>query len=115
MNYQQLDGYVGWVYGTPPDETYPVQNAVFRNNDELAIDCDCKYEGETSAYTVVLRRKDALTFTGSWTSKSPNLDEGTCECRLYINGDRIACIGSWQENGSTQRWYAELYPKTKPV
>lgn len=106
-----LDGYVVWLYGDPPDQKCSVQQAIFRDNEELAVDCECPYAGELYFYTFVLRRTDALRFSGTWTTKGAKHDSGSCSCRLYTNGDHIACIGSWEEEGGSQKWYAEFHPK----
>jgi hypothetical protein len=113
MNAQPLDGYVVWIYGTPPDEKCQVQQAIFRDGEELAIDCECPYGGKKCLYSFVLHRRDGLNFTGNWTSNGAKQDSGTCDCRLYASGDRMACIGSWDEEGSSQSWYAEFHFKEK--
>jgi hypothetical protein len=112
MNTQKLDGYVVWIYGKPPDEKCAVQQAILRDGgNELAVDCECPYPGSTTClYTFVLRRKDALVFSGTWKSTGAKQDSGVCDCRVYSNGDRLACIGAWEEEGTNQSWYAELHP-----
>jgi len=110
MNTQSLKGYIVWIYGDPPDQHYEVSRAILRDDRELAIDCDCPYPGVSSCvYTVVLSRQDPLHFRGVWTTAKER-DTGTCSCRVYFNGGRLACIGTWEEEGATQSWYAELFP-----
>jgi hypothetical protein len=110
MSTQSLKGYMVWIYGDPADQRYEVSKAILRDDQELAIDCDCPYPGNSSCvYTIVLRRQDALLFRGVWTAAKEH-DSGTCSCRVYSNGKRLACIGSWEEEGGTQSWYAELSP-----
>jgi hypothetical protein len=110
MNPQSLTGYIVWIYGSPPDQRYEVKSAILRDDRQLAIDCDCPYPGVASCiYTIVLQRQNALLFHGTWSAPTKQ-ESGQCECRMYANGQRLACIGTWEEEGGQQKWYAELYP-----
>jgi hypothetical protein len=106
MNVKRLTGYVVWIVEPGADEECEVQQAILRENgNELVIDCECPSEG---VYTFTLRRKDALNFDGGWKLKLKG-ESGECKCRVYSNGENIACIGSWQQGTGSQTWFAELH------
>jgi len=81
----------------------------------FVIDCNCASPGDSPyVYTITLRREDSLFFGGEWTAgKSVDRDTGTCSCRLYSNGERLAFMGVWKQDGSTEHWCGELTPVDK--
>jgi len=116
---QRLQGYITWIYLTGEEaggyERFEVKQAVLRGGRELVIDCDCADPGDSPyVYTITLRREDSLLFRGEWSAgKASDRDSGTCSCRLYSNGDRIAFIGVWKQKGGTEHWLAEFTPVEK--
>jgi hypothetical protein len=112
----KLQGYVTWIYLTGADEgsyeRFEIQRAIFRDGREIAIDCNCAPPGDAPyVYTITLRREDSLLFRGEWSAgKAADRDTGTCSCRLYANGDRLAFVGVWKQDGGTEHWFAELSP-----
>ena len=112
MDAQLFDGYIVWVTGDRPDERFKIKQAVFRDGRELAIDCDCRFQGEPYIYTVVLRVEEALLCRGEWkVGEAAEQYAGICSGRLYSSGRRLAIIGTWKEDGISSPWFAELWPK----
>ena len=105
-----------WIYLTGEYagtyERFEVERAVFREDRELAIDCNCAGPGEEPfIYTITFRREDPLFFRGEWVAgKAVEREAGTCSCRVYFNAGRLALVGVWKEAGYTDQWYAELSP-----
>ena len=113
----KLEGYYHLDFIARDDEGYSqrfdVRDAILRKDgNELVIDCDCALPGDPSyVYTITLRRESALVFRGEWTAgKSADRSTGTCSCRAYSNGSRLALIGAWHKDGGSQQWIAELSP-----
>jgi hypothetical protein len=107
-----LGGYISWTDGAHPGKPWEVKQAILRNNDELAIDCDTAPVGEPPfIFTIVMKRVDELAFSGHWSFvDGADSDNGPCTCRLYSNGRRFALIGGWQQDGVSAKWFGELYP-----
>ena len=112
----KLQGFVIWIFIGGDDQgsslRFEITNAILRGGGkEIAFDCNCANHGEDSyIYTVILRREDSILYRGDWSVNDGDRSHGTCSCRLYSNGPRIALIGTWYENGGTQQWVAELSP-----
>ena len=115
----KFQGYIIWMSIGGDDKCSTqrsvVQSALLRSNgNELVIDCDGALPGAASyVYTISLRRGSPLLFQGKWTAgrgPAEQRSSGTCSCRLYSNGSRLAFVGEWSEGGATQHWIAELSP-----
>ena len=112
MKIRQFSGYLVWVTGESPHQKFEIKQGILRDDSELAIDCNCPIaEDPNYVYTIVLKRKDSITFEGRWTvGKSAEQYQGECSCRLYSNGQRLSFVGRWDEDGVGQIWFGELYP-----
>jgi hypothetical protein len=113
----KLQGYVIWIFiggdAQGASQRFEVQHAILRESGtELVIDCDCALPGDAAdVYTITLRRESPLLFRGVWSAgKSADRSTGTCSCRVYSNGPRLALLGTWHERDGIQQWLAELSP-----
>ena len=109
-----LEGYLIFIFiggdSEGSSQRFPISKAIFRNNKEITIDCNCALPGDPPwVYTIQLTRESTLMFRGHWTN--PERTTGECSCRFYATDERIALIGMWKEDSGTQQWIAELAPE----
>ena len=113
----KLQGYIIWMFiGGDNDGAsvqFETQQAILREGgNELVIECLWALPGRPSyIYTIVMRRTSPLLFRGEWSAgRAADRFTGTCSCRVYSNGSRLALIGNWHQEGGERQWLAELSP-----
>ena len=113
---RRFRGKVTWIHISGEEEgtyeRYEVTRAIFRDGRELIIDCNCAHPGaKPYIYTVNLFRTEPFLFRGQWSvSQNSRQTTGTCSCRLYDTGDRLALVGVWNQAGNSEEWFSELFP-----
>lgn len=116
-NFTKLKGYIIWIFiGGDNDGAsveFEIQKGILRDGgNELAIECLWNLPGRPSfVYTIVMRRSGPLLFRGEWSDGGDTANsKGTCSCRVYSNGSRLALIGNWKQENGERQWVAELSP-----
>lgn len=80
-----------------------IDRGILRDGSELSIDLEC----EGRRYNVILKRRSADLFDGTWTARAGGRS-GPASATLYRSSARELLFGEWFEDYTKYQWWAHL-------